>query len=197
MTVKTRTVVFLGPDGAGKTTLLTLVKSELAARGVDFAHYYFSPGYLKRYRSSGTPKTTNNPHEGRQYSAGLVSLKILLMLFEFNMGLPRVKRRNDLVLFDRFILDLLVDPRRYRMNRVRWWMRALLKLSPRVDLGVIIVAPPDVIQERKQEVTREETERQIAAYRNATGLFLRAIVVENIGPPEMAAKKIVEEIRQR
>lgn len=197
MTVKTRTVAFLGPDGAGKTTLLTLVESELAARGVDFAHYYFAPGYLKRYRPSGTPKITTNPHEGRQYNTGLVSLKILLMLFEFNMGLPRVKRRNDLVLFDRFILDLLVDPRRYRMNRVRWWMRALLKLSPRVDLGVIIVAPPDVIQERKQEVTREETERQVAAYRDATGLFPRAIVVENIGPPEIAAQRIIEEILQR
>ena len=189
-----KVVVFLGPDGAGKTTLLSQVEDRLAARGVDFARYYFAPGYLQRYRPSGTPTVNTNPHEGRQYGAGLVLLKVLLMLFEFNMGLPKVKRRNSLVLFDRFIHDLLVDPRRYRMGRARWWMRALLKLAPRPGLVVIITAPPEVIQARKQEVPPEETARQVAAYRQAARLFPRAVEVDNTGAPEITARRIIDEI---
>ncbi len=192
-----KTVVFLGPDGAGKTTLLSLVEDGLTARGVDFARYYFAPGYLRRYRPSGTPTVNTNPHEGRQYGTGRVLLKILLMLFEFNMGLPWVKRRNPLVLFDRFIHDLLVDPRRYRLGRARWWMRALLKLAPRPDLVIIITAPPDVIQTRKQEVPPEETARQVAAYRQAARLFPRAIEIENTGAPEITARRITDEILNR
>jgi thymidylate kinase len=189
-----KTVVFLGPDGAGKTTLLNLVEDGLQSREIDFERYYFAPGYLKRYRPSGTPTVNTNPHEGRQYGAGLVLLKVLLMLFEFNMGLPKVKRRNTLVLFDRFIHDLLVDPQRYRMGRVRWWMRVLLNLAPRPDLVVIITAPPEVIQARKQEVPPEETARQVAAYRQAARLFPRAVEVDNTGTPEITVRRIMDEI---
>ena len=194
MTKPARSVVFLGPDGAGKTTLITLIEAELAAQNVDFRRYYFAPGYLKRYRPSDTPTITTNPHEGRQYSALLVGMKISLMLVEFILGVPMVKRRNQLVLFDRYIHDLLVDPRRYRMNRVRWWMRALMTLAPQPDLGVIITAPADVITARKQEVPPEETERQVQAYKAATRFFPRAIAVENIGPPETNVHRIVDEI---
>ncbi|RUT29969.1 hypothetical protein EMQ25_11550 [Arsenicitalea aurantiaca] len=194
MTKRAKTIVFLGPDGAGKSTLLSLIEVELTKRGVEFSHYHFAPGYLKRYRPSGSLTITTNPHEGRQYKPGLVFVKISLMLFEFNMGVPRVKRRNDLVFFDRYIHDVLIDPRRYRLDRVRWWMRALLKLAPRPDIGVIITAPPAVIQARKQEVPPEETERQVAAYKAAARLFPRAIKIENVGPPEETAQLIIEEI---
>lgn len=197
MSKTTRTVAFLGPDGAGKTTLLSIVENELAARSIDFRRYYFAPGFLKRYRPSGPPTITTNPHEGRQYGVVLTLMKISLMLFEFNVGLPMVKRRNELVLFDRFIHDLLVDPRRYRMGRVRWWMRALLTLAPRADLYVTITAPAEIIQARKQEVTLEETERQIQAYTEIAQRFPHALVVVNNGPVEVTAQRIVDAILAR
>ena len=84
-------LVFLDLMAQEKTTIMALVEHELTAREVDFAHYYFAPGYLKRYRASGIPTVNTNPHAGRQYNSGLVLLKICLMLFEFNMGVPKVK----------------------------------------------------------------------------------------------------------
>jgi len=192
-----RSVVFLGPDGAGKTTLINLVEKRLEARGINPKCYYFAPGYLKRYRSTGQTTVTTNPHEGRQYNAGLVFAKILLMLLEFNMGFPKVKRSNGLVLFDRFIHDLLVDPQRYRMGRVRWWMGAMLKLAPMPDLCVIITAPASVIQSRKQEVTHAETARQIEAYKSLAALFPRAMTIENTGQPDGLVKQIVAEIMKK
>lgn len=189
-----RTVVFLGPDGAGKTTLLGLVEDKLASLDIDFKRYYFAPGYLKRYRPSGSSAITTNPHEGRQYGIILSLIKITLMLFEFNMGLSMVKRRNELVLFDRFIHDLLVDPRRYRLGRIRWWMRVMLRFAPRADLYVTIIARAELIQARKQEVTLEETERQICAYAEIARQFPRALVVVNEGPAEASAQQIIDEI---
>lgn len=188
-------IVFLGPDGAGKSTVLAGVEAGLKAEGEDFESYYFAPGYLKRYRPKAIRTVTTNPHEGRQYGPIRTLAKICLMLFEFRMGIRQVRKSGQLVLFDRFIHDLLVDPVRYRMGRVRWWMRLLLKLAPKPDLVVIIVAPPEVIRSRKQEVPVEETERQVAAYRELSDSFRRAIVIENSGRPEDSIESALAEIR--
>lgn len=189
-----RVVVFLGPDGAGKSTVLELVKSRLAAEGTGFASYYFAPGFLRRYRPTGDGSITTNPHEGRQYGPPLIAAKIALMLFEFRLGMPRIRRTQDLALFDRYISDLLVDPRRYRMKQVRWWMRALLALAPKPDLTVVISAPAEQIQARKQEVPFAETERQLAAYAALAARLPNAFVVENTAAPEVAAEAVLARI---
>lgn len=187
-------IVFLGPDGAGKSTILHLVRVGLAERGIDFSGHYFAPGFLKRYRPKGDGVITTKPHEGRQYRTVLVLAKILLMLFEFRMGVAQVRRQPQLALFDRYILDILIDPRRYRMGHVRWWMRALLRLAPQPDLVVVISAPADVIQSRKQEVPIEETARQVTAYEALAGAAASGMVIHNTTTPDAAASMVLERL---
>jgi thymidylate kinase len=186
-----KVIAFLGPDGAGKSTILQLVQTGLTERGTDFSYYYFAPGFLKRYRPKAGATVTTRPHEGRQYGPLLVLAKILLMLFEFRCGIARLRRQPRLALFDRYILDLLVDPRRYRMGHLRWWMRALLRLAPQPDLLVILSAPAALIQARKQEVAPEETARQVAAYEALAHRGGPALVVHNTGTPEAAAAVVL------
>lgn len=188
-------IAFLGPDGAGKSTVISLVQHELSERGEEYCYRYFAPGFLKRYRPKGDDMITTKPHEGRQYGAVLVLAKILLMLFEFRMGVPRLRRENQMTLFDRYIHDLLVDPQRYRMDHLRVWMRALLKIAPKPDLLVIVSAPANVIQGRKQEVPPEETARQVAAYEALGRSFSNAVVVSNIEEPEMAAQTVLDRLK--
>lgn len=190
-----KVVAFLGPDGAGKSTILGIVQATLTDTRVPFSNHYFAPGFLKRYRPKGDGAITTNPHEGRQYGSLLVAAKILLMLFEFRMGVARLRKAPKLALFDRYILDILVDPKRYRMGQTRWWIRALLKFAPRPDLLIVISAPAHVIQSRKQEVPAAETARQVAAYEALAASMKQGVIVSNATTPETAAAEILVRLR--
>jgi len=187
-------IMFLGPDGAGKSTLLAGVEQALTRAGKSWRSYYFAPGFLKRYRPKPGQTITENPHEGRQYPPVLVFAKIALLLLEFLMGIPRARRQNRLLLFDRYIFDILVDPRRYKMGHVRWWMKLMLRLAPRPDLTVMIIAPAKTIQARKQEVSFAETARQIESYKALAAAFPGSLIIENSGAPEAAVKTIMHRI---
>lgn len=187
-------IVFLGPDGAGKSTLLAGVEAALTNAAQNWRSYYFAPGFLKRYRPRLGNNVTENPHEGRQYGLALVLAKASLLLFEFIMGIPPARRQNSILLFDRYISDILVDPVRYRMGRTRWWMKLMLRLAPRPDLLVIVVAPAATIQARKQEVSFAETERQIEGYKALAADFTNSLIIENTGAPESAVGAIVNRI---
>jgi len=187
-------VVFLGPDGAGKTTVLNLIKERLAEKSADFRSYYFAPGFFPRYRPKVEVTVTTNPHDGRQYSTPVVAAKIALMLIEFRLGILMVRQQKGFLLFDRFVHDLLVDPRRYRMSKTRWWMRLMLKLAPKPDLIIVILAPAEIIQSRKQEVPIHETERQIQSYRALAKSFPNSLLIDNTCSPDIAAVKILDRL---
>lgn len=166
----------------------------LGAEGLPTKRLYFAPGFLKRYRPQNQGTVTTSPHEGRQYGSFLAAAKILVLLFEFTVGVHLLRRRSEVLLFDRFIHDLLVDPVRYRLGRVKIWMRWILKLAPTPDLVVIVTAPPATIQARKQEVPLAETIRQVGAYQALGRTFRRAVHVQNDGDPDLIAREIVERI---
>lgn len=192
--IPARMVVFLGPDGAGKSTIIGLVEARLRQQALDVRRYYFAPGFFPRYRQQGEMKVTTAPHAGRQYGQTLSAAKVALLLCEFVLGVREVRRQRHIALFDRYILDLLVDPVRYRLGSVRWWMRAALSLAPKPDLLIIVSAPSHVVQARKQEVPVEETERQLAAYSSIAKQYKNAIVVDNEGDPTAAADAVLSRL---
>jgi thymidylate kinase len=110
------------------------------------------------------------------------------------MGLRIARRQHDILLFDRFIHDLLVDPMRYRMGRAGSWIHSILLLAPRPDLAVIITAPTETIQSRKREVPVSETERQVDAYIASARLFPKSLLVDNSGTPDDVVNVIVRRI---
>ena len=78
--------------------------------------------------------------------------------------------RSTLVLFDRYLVDALIDPRRYRYGGPRWALEALWWAIPKPDLVVLLDAPTHVLRDRKQELPAEEIDR----LRRATARWWRS-----------------------
>jgi len=90
--------------------------------------------------------------------------------------------RSTLVLFDRYLVDALIDPKRYRYGGPQWLVRLVWSLIPKPDLVILLDAPSVVLRSRKQEVSFHETLRQRHAYRELVGRLPNAHVVDAAQP---------------
>lgn len=105
-----------------------------------------------------------DPH-GLPPRSTLTSLaKIFVWLMEEWYAYLFQERKTKLLLCDRYYHDLLIDPIRYRYGGPMWAARMVGWLMPRPRLWLLLDAPAEVLQARKQEVTPEETARQRQAY---------------------------------
>src|SRR5438309_8343614 len=107
-------VVVLGADGAGKSTLIRAIIQGLTEAGRRVALFHFRP--FARPRPPVTNPYMKHPHP---LIVGIV--KLLWWLTQYNAwALATALRRDgpDFVLFDRSILDVMFDLRRYRLTAV-------------------------------------------------------------------------------
>jgi thymidylate kinase len=89
---------------------------------------------------------------------------------------------STLVLHDRHLLDALVDPKRYRYSGPPWLLRLIWWFVPKPDLVILLDAPPEVLQSRKQEVPLQESERQREAYRSLVRPMSNGRIVDAARP---------------
>jgi thymidylate kinase len=171
-------VAILGPDGVGKSTLAAHLIQALgpAFRRHDLFHW--RPEFvLRRDRSS-----VSLPHQQRQRSSALSAAHLFAHLLDYMLGYYFVIRpalaRSGLVVFDRYYHDLAVDPKRYRYGGPKWLARALRWLVPQPDLILILDAPEEVTLSRKQEVPRDELQRQRRSYLEWLGRFSSSHVID-------------------
>ncbi|HLI62400.1 MAG TPA: hypothetical protein VKV05_03295 [Terriglobales bacterium] len=159
-------IAFFGPDGVGKSAVIEELKELLGSGFSGVRQFHFRPMF-------GLRKTNRLPvtHPHGQAPRGLcISLaKLLYWLLDCWFGYFAVirpaLRRSGLVIFDRYYPDVLVDPRRYRLPEgCRSFARCLAPLAPRPDLCVLLDAPAEAVQRRKQEVSPAESQRQRLAY---------------------------------
>jgi thymidylate kinase len=177
------TVAVLGPDGAGKSAvcaaLANLSRASLPFKQVETRHLYrrvlplLSELWKGRLRTTpAAPATVHNPH-GKRPHRSLVSLFTLtygavdqwlswLLCTRWKLS------QNALLLHDRHMLEVQIDPKRFRFAGPKWLARWITRLIPKPDLVIVLDAPAEVLQSRKQEVPLAETARQLDAYRTLT-----------------------------
>ncbi len=176
-------VVLLGPDGVGKSTLIDAVSKELAALFGTVLCPGPAPAVLPW---SGRGRREGRPHALRERPAHQSILKALYWLAYYRlthlMVVRPALRAGALVVFHRSLVDALVDARRYRYGGPRWLLEAVVRRLPAPDLVIVLDAPAEVVQSRKQEVPFEETARQRGAYRALAARLANGYVLDAAQP---------------
>ena len=183
----------LGPDGSGKSTVLAGVRDGWPPSLGPVHIYHLRPRRLNRRGGPAGPVVDphGQPPRGAVLSAAALAFVVADWWFGYWTDVAPRRTRHGLVLFDRHLLDVLVDPLRYRYGGPTWLARLACRLVPRPDLVVILDACPAVVRARKQEVTPAESERQWSAYRRLAATTPGAHLVDASGPAEQVVQAVL------
>ena len=165
-------VTVVGPDGSGKSTLARSLPD--ACRGLfrRDALFHWRPAVLPRPGALiGSPMgDPSRPHEREPHPRGISTGLLLYHWADFFVGswtrFFALRVRTGLVVLERGWWDILVDPRRYRLDAPPMLVRILGKLLPAPDLTLVCEAPVEVLLDRKNELTSDELSRQTQAWRS-------------------------------
>ncbi len=173
-------VVILGPDGVGKSTVAGGLSEAFARVFTRYRIFHWRPMVIpSRQRTSGpVTEPHGKPPRGSLGSIAFLSVFFLDCWLGYWLVIRPLLARTGLVVFDRYFHDLLVDPKRYRYGGPLWAVRALRPFLPKPDLVLILDAPEEVILSRKQEVGRQEVQRQRQNYLGQASEFSYTRVID-------------------
>lgn len=150
-------ISFLGPDGCGKSTLINVLESNL--KNTDVTYFHLRPIVPKKNVSN------NSPQQSKTYGFVLSFLKLCFLILQFNIGwLKNIRGRKGVIIFDRYLYDVVIDPKRFRISLPAIILKIGIKLIPKPDIIFLLTGDPVVINERKKEVSLKETKRQMNLY---------------------------------
>lgn len=200
-----RTVAFLGTDGTGKTTILDQVRELVgpAFRSDDNSLLKLRPGWLPQLdrvlhlgKTTQGPKDWARPHRARPSGRIISNVRVLYYGLDYLLGYwlkiaPR-RRRNSLIVFDRWFDDFLIDPKRCRIRPGTLSAKLLAKILPQPDRVIVVTAALGKVRARKQELTEDETARQLTDYEALARRGGRYHLICNNGTVEAAVSATLD-----
>lgn len=172
----------MAPDGTGKTTFIESLLDKLADIYVDapkertrFHTYHFRPMLLPNLgeigEKSGMMKQDRNftsPHRAKPANFLSSFLRITYYWTDYVVGWIWHTRKDvqydHYTVYDRYSFDLLVDPRRTRLQLPRWIRNLYVMCMPHPKINFFLKAEPETIHQRKEELSLMELKRQINEY---------------------------------
>ncbi|MCV6577248.1 MAG: hypothetical protein OIF58_16120 [Cohaesibacter sp.] len=165
------TIAFLGPDGSGKSTLIQELSTRMEPIFHEISCFYWrprflpSPGRLKVWSPSIEKQENPDPHNVIPHGKIVSFIRLAYFCLDYSLGhfcvLLPLKIRKHLVIFDRFITDLRIDPLRYRMTVPAPLLSLVQYSAPKPDIIFALLGPPDILHARKPELSMEEMARQL------------------------------------
>ncbi|MEM8713051.1 MAG: hypothetical protein AAGG01_19050, partial [Planctomycetota bacterium] len=182
------TIAMLGADGTGKTSVGDELHAELRSsfRSAWNRTIKLRPGLFPQLgRLLGrrpTAEEFSRPHRARPSGSLMTWVRATYYWLDYTIGyaikVVPLRRRNTLILFDRWIDDWLVDPARYRFREGSRYVAWLVDHAPRPDVILVTTASQRLVRSRKQEVDARETLRQLTAYEAYANTRENAFIVD-------------------
>jgi len=191
----------MAPDGAGKTTFLETLIKRIEFYYVDDANdnrcnvYHFRPNLLPNLGAvvektgiKEQDKDFTNPHRAKP--AGMLSslVRITYYWMDYVLGYNYFVRKDvqydKFSVFDRYSYDLIVDPFRTRLNLPLWVRKLYVKCMPHPKVVFYLEADPEVIYQRKQELTLDEITRQNIIYKDVALSHKRFVILDANRPSD-------------
>lgn len=205
------------PDGTGKTTFIQQLSEQLGFYFVCDAGdlvqiYHHRPNILPNIGAVGEKagvmrqdKNFTEPHRAKP--AGFISSLIRMIYYwiDYVIGVPLILRKNaqfdKITIFDRYIYDFLVDPYRTRIKLPHWIRKIFSQLVKQPRIVFVLDANADTIYARKQELSKEEIERQLHEFRKLSNLGKRVHFLDATQTPEKIAqdaiKIVIDELAEK
>ena len=127
-------------------------------------------------------KDFTNPHRAKPSNAFSSFLRMLYYWTDYVIGITLLLRKEvqyeRFSIYDRYIYDFVVDPKRSRINLPRWIRVTFARLVIQPQIVFVLLADPDVIYKRKQELTKEEISRQLFEFKKLTSFGKHVVFID-------------------
>jgi len=178
-------IAIMGVDGSGKSTLANHLNRKLKKKYIKIQNLHLRPYFFL----TDTSTVNTNPHNIKKKKLKIISFfTILVWLFMYRIFFfLNLKKKNQLIIFDRYAHDLLIDKVRYRFNLSKKITRFILKLFPKPNLWIFLNPPIKIIEKRKKELPTHELIRQSNEYKK---LLKKESNVITVNTEQKTAKNI-------
>jgi thymidylate kinase len=182
----------MGVDGSGKSTLIELLRKKLKNKFRKIKYIHLRPYLILLDKST----VQSNPHKSKKTWPILLNFfRILywLIIYRFFFYLFG-NNSNQLIIFDRYAHDLMIDPIRYKFNLPNSITKFILNLFPNPNLWIVLNAPIKVLEKRKKELPTKELKKQIRSYLNFAKQRKNSIVVNTNNSVQSSLSLIIKKI---
>ncbi|NBS14881.1 MAG: hypothetical protein EBT57_08780, partial [Verrucomicrobia bacterium] len=192
--------VILGLDGSGKTTLARQLSQRIcqtsACPAVRYFHFLPSSAEKTEFpwpQQAAEPKKRESPDTTGGSFFSLLRLVRNWGRSWWNIGF-RHRGFRGLLLGDRYLYNYLLDPVSVRYFGPVSWVTRALRWAPRPNLIFVLETPPEVILQRKQELSAEEIRIQSEQLGKLPLVARRVVRLDGARRPEDLADQCLREI---
>lgn len=178
-------IAFLGTDGSGKSSIINRLP-EVLERSFDqtqIRYYHSRPRLLAgRDKDGSSAGSVTDPHGKKPYGRLLSLIKFLYLNMDYILGywlsVKLCLGKTQLVVFDRYYYDYLLDKYRYRLKLNDHIIQGCRHLIPKPDITFLLVGDPEVLYLRKKELPLTEVEQQVSRLLEKKDLFPNSRVID-------------------
>lgn len=179
-----------GFDGCGKSSLIDPLNAELFSLGIvdkEIPDHFLSSKILAPHQLFNKTKQKTELSYNKPYSTGEVgllssSIRIVYYLFAFLADrILRLKRnrRNTIVIYDRYVLDFLVDLSRFRIKRIPIFSKLFQFFISNNHIKIIVLVDPQISVIRKNELSLDKAETLFDLYIESSKRYPNTILFFN------------------